>query len=719
MIPVKLKLSNFTSYSENPPELDFTKFHLAAISGYNGAGKSSLLDAITWCVWGTSRAGDNSDQLVRLGTQEMFVEFSFELDDHQFIIKRRRSLKSGGSSALELWSDSHNLTEGTIKATQQKIIDLLHLTFETFTNSAFLRQGHADEFTTKGPSDRKRILADILGLSHYDALEEKAKEKVKEAQTKLTLLEYQLLDLEAELISKEDRETKKRKAADEVEKIEIEIKNLEEKLKVLRDEREALNLANEQRNKLLQNLEENQKELEEIKQQGLTRKIKIDNLKKELADLSIDEKKILNFSDLQKEKDSLEKIKQERLEIENKITQVKSEMSLKKQQLENLNSQIKDIDEKILNLKKEGAKCPTCGQEVNITHKKQVEDNLTSEKKEFEQKVKNINLEEEEKSLKDLEEKIKGLVFDHQKYQDLQNQLLDLENLQKQKERLIQIKASLETEEKVVEEMRALFINKKTQVEKLDSEIKQLPDVTNKLLPLNQQLQEVENSLNSLREEEKQARNLLGQMTELISRAEQTEKLQTEKLKQKLDYQKEKEAFEELSLAFGKKGIQAMIIETAIPEIEDETNSLLDRLTEGRMKIALVTQKETKTKVPGGERGIIETLDIIISDEMGDRPYENYSGGEQFRVNMAIRLSLSKLLTRRAGAKLQFLVIDEGFGTQDTQGRTRIVEVLDSIKDDFEKIVVITHLDELKEEFPTRIEVIKEVGGSTFEVVGV
>ncbi|MBI2011419.1 SMC family ATPase [Candidatus Daviesbacteria bacterium] len=165
MIPVLLKLSNFTSYGEKAPELNFTKFKLAAISGPNGAGKSSLLDAITWCLWGTSRAGDSSDELVRLGSDKMFVQFSFELDGNLYTVKRARSKKSGGNTSLEVWSgtekkpETHNLTEGTIKASQQKIIDTLHLSFETFTNSSFLRQGHADEFTTKGPTDRKRILA--------------------------------------------------------------------------------------------------------------------------------------------------------------------------------------------------------------------------------------------------------------------------------------------------------------------------------------------------------------------------------------------------------------------------------------------------------------------------------------------------------------------------------------------------------------------------------
>ena len=125
MIPVSLKLSNFTSYGEKVPELDFTKFKLAAISGPNGAGKSSLLDAITWCLWGWSRAGDSGDDLIHLGAKEMWVEFSFELDGHEFKVIRQRNLSHGGSTNLEFWSGRNNLTEGTIKATQQKIIDSL------------------------------------------------------------------------------------------------------------------------------------------------------------------------------------------------------------------------------------------------------------------------------------------------------------------------------------------------------------------------------------------------------------------------------------------------------------------------------------------------------------------------------------------------------------------------------------------------------------------
>lgn len=722
MIPVSLKLSNFTSYGEGVPELDFTKFHLAAISGTNGAGKSSLLDAITWCVWGWSRAGDSSDQLVRLGAQDMWVEFSFDLDGHTFIIKRRRSTKSGGSTALELWSGSHNLTEGTIKATQEKIINILHLNFETFTNSSFLRQGHADEFTTKGPTDRKRILADILGLSHYDELEEKAKEKVREVDNKLKLLEYQLLEIDAELSQKDQSQEKKIAAEIKINEIEASITILEKELRTLQNQIANLNATNEQQNKLIKTLSELHSELNDILSQGKARAEKIKELEKALVDLPIFDEKLKELKLLEKQKEDYTLASQKKLELESKLITLESVLALKNQGKENLEKKLEEIKSHLDSLKKDAAKCPTCGQEINKNQKQKVVQDFSEEERKIKIQISEIKTIDEEKGILKLQRDINIIQLDDHKYQEIVSKLNELTSLQEKRERLIAAQATLESERKVVQELRVLFANKKSQIEKLEKEVNKLPSLGEDLIKVQNQISEKELNLNNLKEEEKETRNLLGQAKELISRAEQMEKLKIQKEQEKSQLQKEREAFEELSLAFGKKGIQAMIIETAIPEIEDETNRLLERLTEGGMKVRFDTQRETKTKVAtiDGEKsyGTVETLDIIISDEMGERPYEMYSGGEAFRINVAIRLALSKLLTRRAGAKLQFLVIDEGFGTQDIEGRTRIVEVLDTIKNDFEKILVITHLEELKEEFPTRIEVSKNSAGSTFEVVG-
>jgi exonuclease SbcC len=155
-----------------------------------------------------------------------------------------------------------------------------------------------------------------------------------------------------------------------------------------------------------------------------------------------------------------------------------------------------------------------------------------------------------------------------------------------------------------------------------------------------------------------------------------------------------------------------MLIENALPELEEEANSLLSRMTDNRMSVRIESQRALKSK-----EGEAETLDINIGDELGTRRYEMYSGGEAFRIDFALRIALSKLLARRAGAPLPTLIIDEGFGSQDANGRERLVEAINSIQDDFEKILVITHIDEMKESFPVRIEVTKRAGGSTVEVV--
>ena len=171
-----------------------------------------------------------------------------------------------------------------------------------------------------------------------------------------------------------------------------------------------------------------------------------------------------------------------------------------------------------------------------------------------------------------------------------------------------------------------------------------------------------------------------------------------------------KQRYLTLAQAFGRDGVQAMIIEAALPELETEANRLLARLSDGRMNVRLQTQREKKTG------GVKEALDIIISDELGSRPYELYSGGEAFRVDLALRIALSRLLARRAGAALQTLFIDEGFGTQDAQGRENLVEALHMIKNEFALILVITHIDELKDQFPVRILVEKTDAGSTYRV---
>lgn len=170
--------------------------------------------------------------------------------------------------------------------------------------------------------------------------------------------------------------------------------------------------------------------------------------------------------------------------------------------------------------------------------------------------------------------------------------------------------------------------------------------------------------------------------------------------------------YEHLITAFGRDGIPALIIEQAIPEIEAEANLLLARLTNDQTRVILDSIRSLKG---GGTR---ESFDIRIVDEHGERPYELYSGGEAFRVDFALRIALSRLLARRTGAPLQTLVIDEGFGTQDSEGVDRLVDAIGAIREDFAKILVISHVEAIKDAFPVTIAVTKSADhGSSFQVI--
>lgn len=160
---------------------------------------------------------------------------------------------------------------------------------------------------------------------------------------------------------------------------------------------------------------------------------------------------------------------------------------------------------------------------------------------------------------------------------------------------------------------------------------------------------------------------------------------------------------------YSKNGIQSFIIENALPEIETKANEILDIISDSRLQIYFKVQSKSK-------KGIYkETLDIEISNEGKTRSYELFSGGEKFKVDIAIRIAISYVLANKSGAKLSILMIDEGFGTQDKEGVLRFVECINRIKDDFKKIIIITHLNELKDYFETHIRISKSNGASSLD----
>ena len=304
--------------------------------------------------------------------------------------------------------------------------------------------------------------------------------------------------------------------------------------------------------------------------------------------------------------------------------------------------------------------------------------------------------ESEQVELKQLDLEIQKLGYDESARQRLYQQARELQPFEEQARRLEEALESLLGAEGLLVRTREMLERRQADLRRLDLERQTEMEALTQLPGLQTKRESAVARRGYLQGQLNRQKELLADLEEGSARLRSIEDDQG--------------AFQELVSALGRQGVQAMLIETVVPQLEEQTNLLLGRMTDNRLHVKLETQRERRT----GRGEPIETLEINVNDELGPRGYEMYSGGEAFRVNPALRIALSKVLAQRVGAPLPTLFIDEGFGTQDASGRESILDALAAIQNDFEKIIVITHLEDMKEVFPVRIEVQKDSHGSTF-----
>lgn len=314
--------------------------------------------------------------------------------------------------------------------------------------------------------------------------------------------------------------------------------------------------------------------------------------------------------------------------------------------------------------------------------------------------------------LQETETQLRQLGYDDAARRQTYQQTQELAAFALREARLQQAEAQLPAAQDDLSRRRELRQQREAEAARLEQSLTQSPEPDASIHHLAGELAEAERRESAA---QAQSEELQGRRGYLQGRVEQREQLAAALAAetQRVDEQAaELSVCQELAAALGRQGVQAMLIETVLPRLEDEANALLGRMTDNRMHLKLESQRE-----PAAGRGEPrETLEVLVSDESGARAYEMYSGGEAFRVNLALRIALSRVLAQRMGAPLPTLFIDEGFGTQDAAGRERIMDVISAIAQDFEKVIVITHLEDLKEAFDIRIEVTKDHTGSTFTI---
>ncbi len=854
MLPIRLKVQNFLAY-HHEQEIDFSALHVACLTGPNGAGKSSLLDAITWALWGKARTRSDDD-LIHQGQREMLVQLDFWQEENQYRVVRKRqraqTARGSGRSTLDLfaWDAEQNLwrpiSQGSLRATNRAIEELLRLDYETFVNSAFLQQGRADAFTVKTPAKRKEILAEILGLNRWQRYEERAKARLRSIEDEVGRIDYtldeittqlaeepalqrELVEAQTTLQAAEERraeaearyqavagvedqmqtakarlsqaEHRVRQHEKDLHETEREIARRSEQLAAQRAivaEQETIEAGYAQ----LQAARERDRQLGEKLRELSALKDQLNALERRIAEAraTLENEATAHRTRLQSAEQSaarLETLLEELAEAQKELAHLeeeearqetlRAEVEALKEERASLDAENKALYEEMQKLKKRqgelqeaGAVCPLCGQGLDAAHKTSVLEEIAADgaaRREIwvanKERVEEINttLKAYQKELRRIGRALKTLPKTRTRAARLEAQVAEARQAQAAAQaaraELATVEAALDAGE-YARELRAQRDTLHAQIEALgydddahsaiketlesyaayDERQRQLQSALERLPELEASLEQAqarqtrwqealaqelaaiealrlemaqleekvaearkrEEALRLCRTEEREAHERVvraeQKLSALVSLRERQERLHTQR--QQLAAQQN--IFQELRLAFGKNGVPAMVIEAVIPELEETANVLLARMTDGRMHVRLDTQREKKTG------GVAETLDILIGDELGTRSYELYSGGEAFRVNFAIRVALSQMLARRAGAQLRTLFIDEGFGTQDALGRQRLVEAINAVQEQFDLLLVITHIEELRDAFPAQLLVEKTPDGSRVTV---
>lgn len=857
MIPLKLELKNFMAYCD-PEPLDFSGLRVVVLTGDNGAGKTTLLDAITWALWGQARA-KRDDELIHQGATEMRVAFTFsEGHDVYQVVRTRKIGKAGRGKAptstgtLDFFVKGANntwnqLTEARAADTQEKIIRTLNLTYETFINSAYLKQGRADEFTLKPPAQRKAVLGEILNLDVWQDYEARAKERLAALAAEQDKLSFELDRAEAEIaqLPQHERALEAAQAAEhealtrmqqaeaamsEIERqherrrsLHAQLNQARERRRALQDEAERLQAERDHHLAMLrqyelalqhrEEIERGYAELEQARARNDALNAKLASMSglnerkyaaeqdiadarrelesrlsecrhrlRELQQRAADHALITELEEVQARLAELDAAHRQREELHRQLSEAREKQGEARTRNEVLRREMNELKARIDALSRVGAICPTCGRELAEEDRVHLLESwraqgvergnayranealvkaLTDRRAEIERQIEALDRRLEE--LPAQQRKQAALLAQIERAREAQAQLptaqADVQAIEAILDRRDYAHAAQQVLAEVTQALAALGYDAAEH-----NRLRQ--DIHTRLDPFAERKAQLDRAVASMEREQLTLQNLALQMQDVARRRQDEERtiealsaamadcareLQREPqvraaLQQARDdhlravrrvteanqrvhaalamkdtrdrlaaelaaLRKEQALHEELRLAFSKNGVPAMIIESVLPELEVAANALLGRMTNGRMSVRFESQRLTQK----GDTS--ETLEIRISDELGERAYEMFSGGEAFRVNFAIRIALSRLLAHRAGARLRTLFIDEGFGTQDAQGRERLIEAIKAIEPDFERIFVITHIEELKDAFPDRIEVVKTARGSLARIV--
>ena len=725
MILKKVIIENIRShkYLEFEPAL----IGVTAISGENGAGKSTIVDAFSWSLFGTRLHGLRNKNYIREGVdakeEPVQVTSFIRVGNTDFMI-RRKITSNEGACECKVFSYNEELGDWEFESgpavthAESFIRSVLNIDEKGFLSSVFIQQKQVDQIVSASPTERGQVIEKLIGVSAITESTKLAREESRALQKAADII--QPGSLEDEKAKVEEFKVSVKEAKNKLEEVKEASKTLEQELVVLRETEKAetelqnhldsLNTSLENVKKDDSYLKENLKnytkilkensdisidyKLKEIIEEELEESLKKERtVQNELNNINI---QITRFNDLFKELLNYEEIKDLYNEVSDYYADMTKNKSLLDEALMGLKVKVKSVKKHLELLKSGAAECPVCGHP--ILNPEEEFKKHTEEQKENKKEFKRISEE-----LEDLEKHIAKMGAEKALYEaelekaleqtnsekdfkkakrDKKTKEAELKSIQlviaKNREQLADINASekhkdlIKTARKQVtlSEQR-LKDNKKERIrlEKEISNLNVLPKSTYKVL-----LKNLKNKEDLLVQTNIQKASLEGELKLILEKAKQAVS----------DYKRCKEASENYERLHQQITImnltnQSLIkfkeqrIKNSIPELTDIASEILARFTDNKFTQLILTDK-------------FETF--VITENNVKRPVSQLSGGELSAAAIALRLAIALFLNN---GQQHLLILDEVLTAMSSDRSQLILETITSLTN--AQIILIAHND--------------------------
>ena len=671
--PVQFEFSNMFSYGEN----NLIRFENAqgimGIFAPNASGKSSLFDAISFCIFDKTSRTFLAKNILNNRKTQFECKLQFQIHEIDYYIHRKAKLVNKGTAVkvdVDFWKEEDGIItslNGEQRRDTNHIIQQYLGTYDDFVLTSLSLQGNNALFIDKSQSERKDILAQFIGVDIFDKLYNEAYEenrdnatlikkfKRDDFTTTLANVETKLSDKTTEYqgVQQEVNDLKETIETQNTELLSLsgqlvqlnsdldDIKTLESKLKTLQSKKEELETQQGLQQAKLIGLEETQIELEE----------KLDGY---------DEEDILQQFQL------YGKLNDELRELTNEIEKIE----IKEQSLEERIAHVKSH--------KYNPECEICmeNSEGFITAKMSLQSELSQLVNNKVIVVRNRdNVVSQINTLKGYETIHQEMLSTQQKEAVISKEISTLHNTISSSETLeVRINNDIQQQEKLIEE----YYKYEEQIE------------INR--QLNSQIRVIKSELNSTKSElDKKDRVLLklnGEVSTLKSEKDTIRK----RIKEVEKLEEQFKLYEFYLNALSRDGVSYELISKALPMIEGEVNNILAQIVEFGMQLEMDGKNINAYIVYDDQRWSLEMC----------------SGMEKFISGLAIRIALINVCNL---PRPNFLVIDEGFGTLDSENLTSLYMLFSYLKTQFDFVMVISHIDSMRDVVDSLLEVKKDSDG--------